>query len=129
MEISEFSKNSNNSSSVSEPILIVDDDVSLLKLLSIRLNSEGYHVTTATNVDMAIRLISDHKFSAVLSDLRMPGKDGLYLLDYVKEHQPSLPVVLITAHGSIDDAVIATEKGALGFITKPIDHVKLREAL
>ena len=126
MEISDFSKNPN---SVPEPILVVDDDASLLKLLSIRLNSEGYHVTTATGVDMAIRLISDHKFSAVLSDLRMPGKDGLYLLDYVKEHQPSLPVVLITAHGSIDDAVIATEKGALGFITKPIDHFKLREAL
>tara|TARA_R110001583_G_scaffold21088_1_gene80254 strand:- start:20913 stop:22298 length:1386 start_codon:yes stop_codon:yes gene_type:complete len=129
MENLATSKNQHHSLSVSEPILIVDDDVSLLKLLSIRLNSEGYLVTTATSVDIAIRLISDHKFSAVLSDLRMPGKDGLYLLDYIKEHQPSLPVILITAHGSIDDAVIATEKGALGFITKPIDHLKLREAL
>jgi len=112
-----------------EPILLVDDDVSLLKLLSIRLQSEGYDVSTATNVDAAIRMITDNKFAAVLSDLRMPGKDGLYLLDYVSQHQPALPVILITAHGSIDEAVIATEKGALGFITKPIDHVKLREAL
>ena len=111
------------------PILIVDDDTSLLKLLSIRLNSEGYDVSTATSVDDAIRLISDHKYSALLSDLRMPGKDGLYLLDYVSEHFPSLPVILITAHGSISEAVIATEKGALGFITKPIEHEKLREAL
>jgi len=111
------------------PVLLVDDDASLLKLLSIRLASEGYDVTTANNVDDAIRLISDHKFSVVLSDLRMPGKDGLFLLDYVKQHQPSLPVIMITAHGSIDEAVIATEKGALGFITKPIDHLKLREAL
>ena len=111
------------------PILIVDDDTSLLKLLSIRLSSEGYDVSTATSVDDAIRLISDHKYSALLSDLRMPGKDGLYLLDYVSEHFPSLPVILITAHGSISEAVIATEKGALGFITKPIEHEKLREAL
>ena len=111
------------------PILIVDDDTSLLKLLSIRLSSEGYDVSTATSVDEAIRLISDHKYSALLSDLRMPGKDGLYLLDYVSKHFPSLPVILITAHGSISEAVIATEKGALGFITKPIEHEKLREAL
>jgi len=111
------------------PILLVDDDASLLKLLSIRLTSEGYEVTTANHVDDAIRLISDRKFSVVLSDLRMPGKDGLFLLDYVKQHQPALPVIMITAHGSIDEAVIATEKGALGFITKPIDHLKLREAL
>ena len=113
----------------SEPILIVDDDTSLLKLLSIRLKSEGYDVSTATNVDTAIHMITDHKYSVVLSDLRMPGKDGLYLLDYISQYQPSLPVILITAHGSIDEAVIATEKGALGFITKPIDQVKLRETL
>ena len=112
-----------------ESILIIDDDPSLLKLLSIRLRSEGYEVSTATNVDTAICMILDNNFSVVLSDLRMPGKDGLYLLDYVSQHQPSLPVILITAHGSINEAVIATEKGALGFITKPIDHSKLKEAL
>jgi two-component system response regulator GlrR len=115
--------------SIAETILIVDDDTSLLKLLSIRLNSEGYEVVTATNVDAAIHLLTDRKFSVLLSDLRMPGKDGLYLLDYVSQYLPSLPVILITAHGSIDEAVVATEKGALGFITKPIDHLKLREAL
>lgn len=129
MENSSVSAPGNDPTSSVESILIVDDDTSLLKLLSIRLRSEGYDVSTATSVDNAIRLITDKKFSVVLSDLRMPGKDGLYLLDYVSEHQPSLPVILITAHGSINEAVIATEKGALGFITKPIDHEKLREAL
>ncbi|HEY7864694.1 MAG TPA: sigma 54-interacting transcriptional regulator [Psychromonas sp.] len=129
MHISPVSEQNNRLTLVSEPILIVDDDTSLLKLLSIRLCSEGYDVSTATSVDQAIHLISDHKFSAVLSDLRMPGKDGLYLLDYVSKNHPSLPVILITAHGSINEAVIATEKGALGFITKPIDHAQLREAL
>ena len=129
MEVSALTEPQQAQKSISEAILVVDDDVSLLKLLSIRLSSEGYEVTTATSVNCAIRLITDHKFSAVLSDLRMPGKDGLYLLDYIAEHQPSLPVILITAHGSINEAIIATEKGALGFITKPIDHKKLREAL
>jgi two-component system response regulator GlrR len=129
MEVSSITQADNQSISTPEPILIVDDDTSLLKLLSIRLRSEGYDVTTATNVDTAIHLIADRKFSVVLSDLRMPGKDGLYLLDYVSENLPSLPVILITAHGSINEAVIATEKGALGFITKPIDHIKLKEAL
>jgi len=119
----------NQSSACIASILIVDDDASLLKLLSIRLSSEGYEVSIATNVDDAIHLLTDRKFSVLLSDLRMPGKDGLYLLDYVTQNQPSLPVILITAHGSIDEAVVATEKGALGFITKPIDHTKLREAL
>ena len=129
MEISPLTASDCNLASPADSILIIDDDPSLLKLLSIRLRSEGYEVSQATNVDTAIRMISDNKFSVVLSDLRMPGKDGLFLLDYVSQHQPSLPVILITAHGSINEAVIATEKGALGFITKPIDHLKLREAL
>lgn len=110
-------------------ILLVDDDAGLLKLLSIRLRSEGYRVSTAQSVKEAIRLIADQRFSVVISDLRMPGQDGLFLLEYVADNHPSLPVILITAHGSIDDAVIATEKGALGFITKPINHEKLKEAL
>jgi two-component system response regulator GlrR len=111
------------------PILIVDDDESLLKLLSIRLRSEGYIVSTAESAKEAIKLISDNRFAVVLTDLRMPGQDGLFLLEYVSSNHPSLPVILITAHGSIEDAVIATEKGALGFITKPINHDKLKEAL
>ncbi|TCS41153.1 sigma 54-interacting transcriptional regulator [Reinekea marinisedimentorum] len=124
--------NHSNKQSEAKPaasILLVDDDAGLLKLLSIRLRSEGYRVSTATSVKEAIRLLADHHFSVVLSDLRMPGQDGLFLLEYVAANHPSLPVILITAHGSIDDAVIATEKGALGFITKPIDHAKLKEAL
>lgn len=118
-----------NTTTAVKPVLIVDDDPSLLTLLSIRLRSEGYQVSQANNVDSAMRLIDEHHFSVVLSDLRMPGKDGLYLLDYVSKNRPSLPVILITAHGSINEAVAATEKGALGFITKPIDHSQLKEAM
>ena len=110
-------------------ILLVDDDPSLLRLLSIRLESEGYQVDVAENVATAIKQLSVATYSVVLSDLRMPGQDGLYLLDYIANRLPSLPVILMTAHGSITEAVDATEKGALGFITKPIDHQKLRAAL
>jgi two-component system response regulator GlrR len=108
---------------------LVDDDASLLRLLSIRLESEGYDVYAVTDVKEAIAQLAKSLYSVVLSDLRMPGEDGLYLLDYVANHHPSLPVILMSAHGSINEAVDATEKGALGFITKPIDHMKLRAAL
>lgn len=110
-------------------VLLVDDDTSLLRLLSIRLTSEGYDIHAATSVEAALQLLSSHVFSAVLSDLRMPGQDGLYLLDYIANNLPTLPVILMSAHGSITEAVDATEKGALGFITKPIDHQKLRTVL
>ncbi|WP_428242616.1 sigma 54-interacting transcriptional regulator [Gynuella sp.] len=110
-------------------ILLVDDDPSLLRLLTIRLESEGYEIITAADADEAVRSISKQQFSLVLTDLRMPGKDGMYLLDYLARKIPSLPLIIMTAHGSIADAVDATEKGALGFITKPIDHQQLRQAL
>jgi two-component system response regulator GlrR len=110
-------------------ILLVDDDASLLRLLSIRLTSEGYNVHSSTDAESAIKAIQKKSFSLVLSDLRMPGKDGMYLLDYLSREVPSLPLIIMTAHGSIDEAVKATENGALGFITKPIDHKKLKEAL
>ncbi|MEO0443660.1 MAG: sigma 54-interacting transcriptional regulator [Pseudomonadota bacterium] len=108
---------------------MVDDDVQLLKLLHIRLQSEGYQVTSAHSCEAAIRLLSDQLFSLVLTDLRMPEKDGLDLLDYINSEHQSLPVILMSAHGSIDEAVQATEKGALGFLTKPINHQQLRTTL
>ena len=110
-------------------ILLVDDDPGLLRLLSIRLTSEGYQVHGAQDAASAIKAIQKQTFSVVLSDLRMPGQDGMYLLDYLTQQQPSLPLIIMTAHGCIDDAVAATERGALGFITKPIDHNKLNQAL
>ncbi|MFQ3229512.1 sigma 54-interacting transcriptional regulator [Reinekea sp.] len=120
---------STSTTSKGAKILLVDDDPSLLRLLSIRLESEGYIVSVAESVEVAIKQLADSTFSVVLSDLRMPGQDGLYLLDFISSRLPSLPVILMTAHGSITEAVDATEKGALGFITKPIDHQKLRAAL
>ena len=113
----------------SEPILVIDDDTQLLKLLEIRLVSEGYQVVTAENAVQAKKRLATQRISMVLSDLRMPGEDGLMLLDFINAEYPSIPVIIMTAHGSINDAVEATENGALGFLTKPIDHQQLRSTL
>ncbi len=114
---------------IRDKILLVDDDSSLLRLLAIRLESEGYNVTGAENAEVAIKAIAKQNFSVVLTDLRMPGKDGIDLLEYLSRVKPSLPIIIMTAHGSIEDAITATENGAVGFITKPIDHPQLRDTL
>jgi len=111
------------------PILLVDDDPSLLRLLTLRLESEGYQVRTADGAQAALNLLSTETFSAVLSDLRMPGQDGLSLFDEISRRHPGLPVIIMTAHGSIPEAVMATQRGVVGFLTKPLNHDDLRRTL
>lgn len=110
-------------------LLLVDDDTSLLRLLTLRLESEGYTVTTAEDADTALVALEKQSFSVVLSDLRMPGKDGMHLFEEVSRRHPGLPMILMTAHGSIPDAVDATARGVCDFLTKPLDHTELRRAL
>ncbi|EAR07930.1 sigma 54-interacting transcriptional regulator [Reinekea blandensis] len=112
-----------------DPVLVIDDDSQLLKLVEIRLNSEGYAVVTADSAAQAKKKLASQRVSMVLSDLRMPGEDGLMLLDFINAEFPTIPVIIMTAHGTIHDAVEATENGALGFLTKPIDHQQLRSTL
>ncbi|WP_409522694.1 sigma 54-interacting transcriptional regulator [Nitrincola sp. MINF-07-Sa-05] len=116
-------------SSEIHPILLVDDDPSLLRLLTLRLESEGYQVRTADGAQAALNLLSTDSFSAVLSDLRMPGQDGLSLFDEISRRHPGLPVIIMTAHGSIPEAVMATQRGVVGFLTKPLNHDDLRRTL
>lgn len=110
-------------------LLLVDDDTSLLRLLTLRLESEGYAVTTAEDADCALAALDKQAFSVVLSDLRMPGKDGMHLFEEVSRRHPGLPLILMTAHGTIPDAVDATARGVCDFLTKPLDHTELRSAL
>ncbi len=110
-------------------LLIVDDDESLLRLMSIRLNSEGFNVTSVDSGTQAIRLLFHTPFDVVLSDLRMPGMDGLSLFDEILHQHPDLPVIIMTAHGSIKDAVAATQRGVFSFLTKPVNHDELRKTL
>ncbi|MBZ6388015.1 MULTISPECIES: two-component system response regulator GlrR [Pantoea] len=110
-------------------LLLVDDDPSLLKLLGMRLTSEGYQVTTAASGPEALRLLQKDQIDLVISDLRMDEMDGLALFGEIQKHNPSLPVIILTAHGSIPDAVSATQQGVFSFLTKPVDRDALYKAI
>jgi two-component system response regulator GlrR len=106
-------------------ILLVDDDPDLLKLISLRLTSAGYRVRTADSGETALAALAVARPSAVITDLRMPGIDGLQLFDAIHRNHPALPVIILTAHGTIPDAVSATQRGVFGFLTKPFDSQEL----
>ncbi|GAA0853463.1 sigma 54-interacting transcriptional regulator [Aliiglaciecola litoralis] len=110
-------------------ILLVDDDENLLRLMTIRLQGEGYQVDTAEGGKEALKQLNTQSFDVVLSDLRMPGLDGLSLFEEIVALRRDIPVILMTAHGTIQDAVEATQRGVFGFLTKPIDHEALRNLL
>ncbi|MDP5030248.1 MAG: sigma 54-interacting transcriptional regulator [Paraglaciecola sp.] len=114
---------------VQPSVLLVDDDESLLRLMAIRLRGEGYAVTSAESGKDALRLLNTQNVDVVLSDLRMPGLDGLSLFEEIMSIGKDIPVILMTAHGTIQDAVEATQRGVFGFLTKPIDHDELRALL
>jgi two-component system response regulator GlrR len=106
-------------------ILLVDDDPDLLKLISLRLISTGYRIRTADSGETALAAIAVARPSIVISDLRMPGIDGMQLFEAIHRQHPGLPVIILTAHGTIPDAVNATERGVFGFLTKPFDSQEL----
>lgn len=106
-------------------VLAVDDDPDILKLLGMRLQAAGYPVNTASNAEEALASIALNRPALVISDLRMPGMDGLQLFDIIHQKDPSLPVIMLTAHGSIPEAVDATQRGVFGFLTKPFDSKSL----
>ncbi|MBB1331669.1 MULTISPECIES: sigma 54-interacting transcriptional regulator [unclassified Pseudoalteromonas] len=110
-------------------ILLVDDDASLLKLLAIRIESKGYQVTTCESGIAALQLLKNNVFDAVVTDLRMDEMDGMALHRQLQNRYPALPVLMMTAHGSIPDAVEATKQGIFAFITKPVDKDELFDSL
>jgi two-component system response regulator GlrR len=106
-------------------ILLVDDDPGLLRLLSIRLRAEGYDVEAVESAQNALATLNRFGPDLVITDLRMDKMDGIGLLKELQTRSPGLRVVIITAHGTIPDAVVATQSGAFGFLTKPIDKDEL----
>ena len=102
-------------------ILAVDDDPDLLRLLTIRLKSAGYDVTAVESAEKALAQLSVARPQLVVTDLRMSGMDGMTLFDAIHRTQPTLPVIILTAHGTIPDAVAATKLGVFGYLTKPFD--------
>ena len=108
-------------------ILLVDDDPGLLRLLSIRLRAEDYEVEAVESAHKALGVLHRFRPDLVITDLRMDKMDGIGLLKELQTRSPGLRVVIITAHGTIPDAVVATQSGAFGFLTKPIDKDELKE--
>ncbi|MEY3220469.1 MAG: response regulator GlrR [Pseudomonadota bacterium] len=108
-------------------ILLVDDDTDLLQLLSMRLKAAGYLVRTAQNGKEALALIPVIRPHLVITDLRMDGMDGLTLFKFLQQSNPALPVIILTAHGTIPDAVEAAHQGVFRFLTKPFDSKILLE--
>ena len=108
-------------------ILLVDDDPGLLRLLSIRLRAELYDVEAVESAHQALAVLNQFRPDLVITDLRMDKMDGIGLLKELQSRSPGLRVVIITAHGTIPDAVSATQSGAFGFLTKPIDKDELME--
>jgi two-component system response regulator GlrR len=114
-------------STASNQILLVDDDVALLRLLSLRLTAAGYGVTTVESGEQALAQLVRCRPHLVITDLRMAGMDGLALFDAIHQTNPALPVIILTAHGSIPDAITATYRGVFSFLTKPFDGHTLLE--
>jgi len=108
-------------------ILLVDDDAGLLKLLSLRLRAAGFVVDTADSGRQALARLPTFQPHVIITDLRMEGMDGLALFDEIHARYPSLPVIILTAHGTIPDAVDATRKGVFSYLTKPFDSQELLE--
>ena len=106
-------------------VLLVDDDPDLLRLLALRLTAVGFEVETVASGVATLSRVSVFRPQVVVADLRMEGMDGLALFEALHEQYPTLPVILMTAHGTISDAVSATQKGVFGFLSKPVDKTEL----
>ncbi|HFD13383.1 MAG TPA: response regulator [Crenotrichaceae bacterium] len=110
-------------------ILLVDDDPALLKLLSLRLESAGFNIQTVDSGAKALTRLADFQPHLIITDLRMDDMDGLTLFTKVHQKYPLLPVIILTAHGSIPDAVDATHQGVFSYLTKPFDSKQLLESI
>jgi two-component system response regulator GlrR len=102
-------------------ILVVDDDPALLKVVSMRLDKEGYAVSAVDSDEKALAHLETVGAQLLLTDLRMAGMDGLALFEATAKRHPGLPVIIMTAHGSVPDAVAATRRGVCGFLAKPFE--------
>lgn len=106
-------------------VLVVDDDSTLLKLLEIRLTRAGFKVQTAEHAKKALAYLPAFKPHVVITDMCMPGMNGLALFEVIHTQQPGLPVIILTAHGTIPDAIEATRQGIFGYLTKPYNSDEL----
>ena len=110
-------------------VLVVDDEMNMLFILEAMLKQEGYDVVTAPDGVAAFDVVKAEDVAVVVTDLKMPRLDGLGLLKKIEQHFPSLPVIMITAHGTVATAVEAIKQGAFDYITKPFDQEDLKNVV
>jgi two-component system, NtrC family, response regulator AtoC len=108
-------------------VLIVDDEPNLRKILAAQLSRDGYDVMTAEDGEQGLATLREHHIDLVITDLKMPKVDGMALLREALREEPELPIVMITAHGTIDTAVEALKTGAFDYLTKPFDKDEVRQ--
>lgn len=106
-------------------VLLVDDDADLLRLLSLRLEAAGYLVDKAASAEAALSALAVRRADVLLTDWRLPGLNGMDLFELVKKSYPSMPVIMLTAHGTVPDAVDAVSRGVFGYLVKPFDSAAL----
>src|SRR4051812_40025646 len=109
-------------------IVLADDELNLRKVLGAILSRDGYDVLEATNGEEALGLVGPG-VAALITDLRMPKLDGMALLRKVTVEHPEIPVIMITAHGSVDSAVEAVKLGAFDYIEKPFEQAQIRQVV
>jgi len=108
-------------------VLIVDDEPNLRKILAAQLSRDGYDVMTAEDGEQGLQFLREHHIDLVITDLKMPKVDGMTLLREALREAPDLPIVMITAHGTVDTAVEALKLGAFDYLTKPFDKDEVRQ--
>lgn len=110
-------------------VLIVDDEPNAIKVLSAILRDDGYTVHVAYDVTSAEKILGSEEPDSIITDMKMPGKDGMQFMEYVMDRHPDIPVIFLTAYGSVDSAVHAITRGAFYYFIKPPDYVKLKGML
>ena len=110
-------------------ILIVDDELNMRLVLKAMLKKEGYEVATAADGLEALEILGKEKIAVVATDLKMPRLDGMGLLDRIMQNDPSLPVIILTAYGTVSNAVDALKKGAFDYLTKPFEQDELKTVI
>jgi len=110
-------------------VLLADDEPNLRRVLTAQLERDGYDVFPVSGGRQAVEAFDENHFDLVISDLRMPGLDGMAVLAHVREQSAPPPVILITAHGTVDNAVEALKQGAFDYVTKPFDRTELRNVV
>ncbi len=106
-------------------LLIVDDDLSILRVLKMRLESEGYQVEAASDIKEAKDLAVRNEYELAILDLKLPGGNGIDLMKSIHERDPGLPVIILTAYGTIESEVEAIKEGAYKYLKKPFDYREL----